>query len=67
MALFLNHHFRRFDDDGNFIAGLQVHFFHAAPGDNAFDFVLADLNHDVSHHATEIHFFHPAAELIACG
>jgi hypothetical protein len=49
MPLLLDHHFRGLDDHGNGVAGLEVHLFGAAPRNDAFDLVLANLNYDVCH------------------
>ena len=48
-ALLLDHHFGRLDDHGDSVADFESHFFDAAPGNDAFDFVIADLDYDMGH------------------
>jgi len=44
-----------------------MHFFGATAGDDALDFILAHLNHDVRHHVAQFDVFDLTAKLIACG
>jgi hypothetical protein len=62
--LLLDHYFRGFDHHGNLVAGLEVHLFHAAAGNDTLDLDVADLHHEVRHHAVQMHLFDAAAELI---
>ena len=67
ITLFLDHHFGGLNDHGHAVAGLEIHLFGAAAGDDTFDFILADLDDDVRHHVAEFHVFDLTTELIACG
>lgn len=66
LSLLLDHHFRGLDDHRNAVADLEIQLFGAAPRDDTFDFVLANLNHDVRHDVAQFHVFDPATKLIAC-
>jgi hypothetical protein len=63
----LDHHFRGLDDHGNAVAGFEIHFLGAAPGDYTFDFILANLNNDMRHHGAEFYIRDLTTKLIACG
>jgi hypothetical protein len=65
--LLLNHYFRGLDDHRNAVADFEIQLFGATPGDDAFDFIVANLNHDVRHHIAELHVFDLTTKLIACG
>jgi len=67
VPLLLDHHLRRLDDHADAVADLQMQIFGAAPGDDAFDFVLANLNHNVRHHIAEFNVSYHTTKLVACG
>ena len=67
VRLLLDHHLRRLDDHADAVADLQMQIFGAAPGDDTFDFVLANLNHNVRHHIAEFNVFDHTTKLVACG
>jgi hypothetical protein len=56
LLLLFEHDFRGLDYGGNGVAYLEAHFNRAAPGDHAFDDVVANLEDDVSHDATKLEF-----------
>ena len=52
-SVLLEHDFGGLDDGFDFVADLELHGVDAAPGDDAFDHVVADPDGDVSHDLTE--------------
>jgi|HubBroStandDraft_4_1064222.scaffolds.fasta_scaffold10513_3 hypothetical protein len=63
----LQHYFCGFDHGGNRVANLEFQFFRAAPGDDAFDLVVADFHDDVSHDVPELKLHDFADQTIASG
>jgi hypothetical protein len=62
----LQHHIRGLNHYGNRIADLQIHFFHAAARNYAFDLVFAHRHDHVSHQVADLQFFDLAYQAVAC-
>jgi hypothetical protein len=66
-SVFFEHDFGGFDYGGDFVADFQLHFFHAALGDDAFDKVLSNLHDDMRHDAAKLNFSDFAFQAIPRG
>jgi hypothetical protein len=64
---FLQHDFGGLDDGGDGVANLEVHFFDAAAGDDAFDHVGAHLDYYVGHDVSNLKFSDFADQVVAGG
>jgi hypothetical protein len=62
----LQHHICRLNDYRNRIADLQIHFFHAAARNYAFDLVFAHGHYHVSHEVADLQFLDFAYQAVAC-
>jgi hypothetical protein len=62
----LKHHIRGLNHYGNRIADLQIHFFHAAARNYAFDLVFAHGHYHVSHQVADLQFLDLAYQAVAC-
>jgi hypothetical protein len=63
----LQYHIRGLNDDGDGIADLQTHFFHAAARNDAFDRMLAHFNDDVGQDVTDLKLLDLANQAVASG
>ena len=61
----LQHHVRGLNHYRNRIADLQIHFFHAASRNHAFDLVFAHFHHHVSHQIADLQFLDLAEQSVA--
>jgi hypothetical protein len=59
------HNFSGFDDRGNGVTDLQLHFLGASFGYDAFDQMLANLQDHVGHNPAELEFYNLSFQTIA--
>jgi hypothetical protein len=62
----LQHHIRGLNHYRNRIADLQIHFFHTAARNYAFDLVFAHGHYHVSHEVADLQFLDLAYQAVAC-
>ena len=65
ISIFLNHNLRRFDNSGYDITLLQFKFVSTAARNGAFDKVVSNANHNVSHDIAELNLFYCSAQFVA--
>ena len=66
LLLLFEHNFRGLDYGGNGVAYFEAHFNRAAPGDHALDYVVTNLEDDMSHDAAKLEFGDFAFKSVSC-
>jgi hypothetical protein len=66
-SVLLNHHICGFDNYRDLVTYLESQIFRAAPGNDAFNQVVANTYRDMGHDCADEDLFHAAGELISCG
>ena len=61
----MQHHFRGLDHGGDGVADLEVHFFRAAPSDDALHDVAAHFDRHVGHDVSQLQLGYFANQMIA--
>ena len=64
-SVFLDHYFRGFHDSKHRVALFEFQFVGAAPGDHAFNEIVANLHDYVSHHIAQLDFLNGSTEVVS--
>ena len=61
----MDHYLGRFDDGNDGISLLELEFVGATASDDAFDQVVPNTNHDMSHNVAELNFFNRSVQFVS--